>query len=137
MHIILDELRLGKWSVLNNGKLIDRIQWVSFASGSKFIDFSSGALDIIDKELAIGFVDSFGDDDIGSAFIDVIISVIVDLSYKSGLLDEAWACALNISDIHIMMAIVEVGARVIGDGAEIHALVVIVTVLQVHIIKQF
>lgn len=118
---------------MNNRKLVDWIEWISSARGGKFIDFGPGTLDVVDEELAIGFVDSFGYDDIGGTFIDVIVAVIKYLSNLPWLFNVARPGSLNIGYIEMVGPVVEEVASVIGYSFQVHTFIVFVIVFDVHI----
>ena len=98
----------------------------------KFIYFCSCAIDVINHELSIWLMYLFRDYYVACAFLYVIVTVVVYLSYYSRFFDVARPCALNIRYIQLVMVVMQESAAIICNRLQTHTMIVFVVVLEAH-----
>lgn len=123
---------LGVRSILDDRKLIYWVKRICMSTRRKFVDFSPGALDIINIKLAIRLINSFRDDTNWLTFFNIVIAVIKNFSSYPWLLDEGGPGSLNIIDLERAMIAVEKKTSIVGDSLQRHGNIVFVIVLECH-----
>lgn len=95
-HTILNIPQLGVGSILDGRKLIDRIKRIRTSARGKLINLRPGAINIINMQLSIWFVNTLGDGPVRLTSFDVVIAVVEYLSGYSGFLDVLGSGSLDV-----------------------------------------
>lgn len=117
--VIANELWDLGWQHHHFRQLILRIQGVGATSGHELVHFGPSACNVVYFELAVRLVGLLGDDDPGTAFFDVIVSVIEHFARVTRLLEEGGARALDVGNVQGGV-LIEVVAFGLGQALEVH-----------------
>lgn len=107
VQTITYELGLGVGRILDHRQLVHWVEGVRFAGCWEFVHSCPRALDVVHLQLPVRLVYRFGDYYVRAALLDIIVAVVVHLSYMSWFFDEPSPCALDIRHIQIILLMVQ------------------------------